>query len=378
MTNEHDIRDALVTIAETDPIDETGGWARITAGIEADAKRRRRHRVLLGGASVAVLGAAAALAVVAAQGDPRPEAVDTSPATQPTVSVPAEATTFPAGFGGSEPIATSGPVPAHPLLVLRQNDETGVTSLLVLDGDSGEILGMPAVEPNFSIGDPAIGPDGTIYFDRETGDSSHIEAIAWGTAEPYAPFDLGDETSSPAVSPDGTSFAYVSAGVTIDGASIVILDVGTGNEVRRLAWPDDAPYEASIHDLEWSVDGTRLLFIASFEGAIPMVVPADAASLAEATNVADLDVLSIGWFGDEVTAVAWCCYPEYTEPRRAHLGDIGSLQPVLGDETVDDFDGNAAGELAVVADGGLTIIGTDGQRRDVIGTASGVFSAELF
>ena len=45
---------------------------------------------------------------------------------------------------------------------------------------------------------------------------------------------------------------------------------------------------------------------------------------------------------------------------------------------MDDFDGNPAGELAVVADGGLTIIGTDGQRRDVIGTASGVFSADLF
>ena len=302
MTNEHDIRDALVTIAETDPIDESSGWAQITAGIDADAKRRRRHRVLIGGAGVAVLGAAAALAVVAAQGDPRPEAVDTSPATQPTVQIePNEATTpFPAGFGGAEPIATSGPVPEHPLLVLRQNDETGATSLFVLDGDSGEILGMPAVEPNFSIGDPTIAPDGTIYFDRETGDSSHIEAIAWGTAEPYAPFGLGDETQSAAVSPDGSSFAYVSDGVTIDGASIVILDVATENEVRRLAWPDDAPYEPSIHDLEWSDDGTRLLFIASFEGAVPMVVPADAASLGEATNVADdLDVLSVGWFGDE-------------------------------------------------------------------------------
>ncbi len=360
--NESELRTALGAIAQADPVDEASGWAAITAAIDADRRRRRRHRIALGGSGLAVAAAAAAaLVVVALDDDPRPEALEVvPPATEPTTA--ATATTAPAETSTTTsvlvegvapaPVATTGPVPARPLLVQRR-DDAGVSYLDVYDADTGELRGTPVVEANFSINDPTIGPDGTIYFDRETGDTSHVEALAWGSVEPFAPFGIGDETNSPAMSPDGSTFAYVEHGVTISPASIVLVDVASGQERGRLTWRADDPdffhTAGSVRDLEWSLDGTRLLFISSYEGAEALVVDADAASLSDATLAVAADVLSVAWSGpDTILALGWCCYPEYDAGRAAYSGPVGVAEN-FGEVDYEHLDAGADGAWVSVS-----------------------------
>jgi WD40-like Beta Propeller Repeat len=386
MNEDTTLRGSLQHIAEDEPVDEHAAWDRITAGIEADRRRRRRMTVVLGGAGLAATAAAAGLLVLALADDPRPEAVEVGPAatdtTAPATSTPATsvpATKLPELTDVPAPVPTSGPVPDHPLLVVRQDG--GVTYLYVLDGDSGELLGTPAIETAFSISDPVITRDGLIAFTRETGDSSHIEMLEWGSTEPSVFGDL-DETGSPAFSPDGLTFAYVEQGVTIPRASIVFVDVATGQEIRRLTWRDDETdffrTNGSVGDLEWSPDGSRLLFISSYEGAEALAIEVDAESLSEAVSAVEADVLAVSWSGpDSVVALGWCCYPEYDGPRQAYAGPFGAAEPAFGDEQFDDIDAASNGEVVLVAGGGLTIVGSEGQRRDVIGTESGVISGDL-
>ena len=307
-----------------------------------------------------------------------PETPTTETAPPETVTPGTSVTDLPTGI--RTPVPTSGPVPEHPLLVVRQ--DAGVTYLYVLDGDSGELLGTPAIETAFSISDPVITREGLIAYTRETGDSSRIEMLEWGTTEPAVFGDL-DEARSPAFSPDGVTLAYVEQGVTIPRASIVFVAVSTGQELRRLTWRDDETdffrTNGSIHDLEWSPDGSRLLFISSYEGAEALTVEVDAESLSEAVRAVEADVLAVSWSGaDSVVALGWCCYPEYDGARQAYAGPVGAADPAFGDEQFDDVDAASNGEVALVAGGGLTIVGTDGQRRDVIGTESGIVSGDLF
>jgi dipeptidyl aminopeptidase/acylaminoacyl peptidase len=383
------LRDSLRHIAEDEPVDESAAWTRISAGIEADRRRRRLTTVVVGGAGLAAAAAAAGLVVLAVAEDPRPEAVEIGPAaTDSTAPATSDSTPETSTTDTSQPelenvpapVPTSGPVPEHPLLVIRQNE--GVTSLYVLDGDSGEVLGTPAIETAFSISDPVITRDGLIAYTRETGDSHRIELLEWGSTEPAVFGDL-DEAQSPAFSPDGSTFAYVEQGVTIPQASIVFVDVDSSQEIRRITWRDDETdffrTNGNLHDLEWSPDGSRLLFISSYEGAEALVVDVDAESLSEAELAVGADVLSVSWSGaDSVVALGWCCYPEYDRPRQGYAGPVGAAEPAFGDEQFDDIDAGSNGEVALVAGGGLTIVGTDAQRRDVIGTESGIVSGDLF
>jgi sugar lactone lactonase YvrE len=346
---------ALTALAEAPGRpDEVAAWTSISARIGGE-RPSRRPVALLSGAAAAV--AAVVAVVVLTQQDERASLevgpVDTPPTmVSPTTTVTQTTSTVP---------APTGVLPGRPLAIVTAGDD--LPRLDLYDADTGELVTRGLASSAHSISDISFGPDGTIYFTEELGDSSTVRSVPWdGSAEPTTPFGAGSETSSPALSPDGATFAYVHQGITTDGSEIVLVDTATGDR-RALRWAADEPdffrTNGTLSGLEWSPDGSRLLFVLSYEGSEPMVVPADATSLTEATPVPDLSAFHVHWSGpDQVIGVHHCCYPEFDEQPELRAVDLttGERTPLEGAGEPVAFDVGADGVIALVrSDGTLAL-----------------------
>ena len=341
--NEQQIRAAMRGIAEADPApDEAAAWQTIRSGIEAE-QRSGRLRTILGVSGLAIAGAAAALVLITSTGDDR-EAVEVIPADTSTTTdnvVPATSTTVttaPTETSGAA--AVLGPLPARPVAVVVAVDGGPSSRLDLYDADTGQLVVRDLARSEFGIDEISIVGE-TIYFTEEFGDSSTVRMVAWdGSAGPATPFDLDTETNGGTLSPDGSEFAYVRHGVTIPQASIGIIDTASG-EQRTLAWAsDDEDFfhtNGSIHGLQWSPDGDRLLFTSSYEGSEVLAVDADAASLSEATPF-ELAAFGAHWLSDDtVIGVRFCCYPDFAEPAEVQrVNEAGDVETV---EVEGDADG---------------------------------------
>jgi hypothetical protein len=234
---EQQIREALRGAAEAPgPADEQAAWRAIQARVAGDTGRRGARTALVA-VGLAVAGAAAAVAIVAISSDDR-QAVDVGPA---------ESTPIP-----------SAARPERSLAVVVEID--GVQRLDLYDADTGALVTEGLAESPHSISDVSVSDDGTVAFTEEFGDSSTIRTVWWdGSSPPVTPYDLeGAETSSPALTVDGTRVAYVHQGITVPRPSIVVVDTETGEQ-----WAVEAEASIrSISDLAYSPSASELFFVA--------------------------------------------------------------------------------------------------------------------
>lgn len=369
------VRELLATVADAPGRpDEDVAWSAVSARITGERRFRRPAAVL---ASAAAAAAVVVGVLLLTQQD-EPETVEVGPVdtpstiASPTTTVPDTTSTVP---------KPSGRRPSRPLAVVTAAGD--LPRLDLYDADTGELVTRGLASTVHSISDISFGPDGTVYFTEEFGDSSTVRSVPWdGSAEPTTPFGAEDETSSPALSPDGATFAYVHQGITTEGSEIVLVDTASGDR-RVLRWASDEPdffrTNGNLHNLEWSPDGSRLLFVLSYEGSEPLVLPADATSLSDATPVPDLSAFHVHWSGpDQVMGLHDCCYPEFDEQPELREVDLttGERIPLEGAGEPTAFDVDTAGVIAIVRSdgtlglfdepgGSLTEIPTDAPVVDV-------------
>ncbi len=359
---EQQVRAALAAVAAAPGApDEQSAWPKIQARMER-ARPSGRRRAVIALSSAAAAGAVVLGIAVLARGDDR-QAVEVGPIESPTTDGNPSPTTAPTTDTSetSLPTPPTAGFPARPLAVVVSED--GMSRLDLHDADTGALVTRGLARSGHSLSQVSFGPDGTVYFTEEFGDSSTVRAVPWdGSAAPVTPFDAGGETSSPALSPDGSTFAYVHQGITTDGGEIVLVDTATG-ERRALRWAEGEPdfflTNGSIEGVEWSPDGSRLLFVVSYEGSDPLVLAADASSLSDAEAVAGLSAFHVHWWGpDRVVGLHSCCYPEFDEQPELRSVELGGQPVALGEagEPI-AFDVDRAGVVALVrADGTVHLL----------------------
>jgi hypothetical protein len=393
------VRDALSALAARGGApDEHEAWERITAAIDATGRSAHRRRAMLAVAGLAVAGSAAAAVVgLAMTDDGERQSVrvvapastpttDRPPSTEPPVtdsdvdtvpSVPPDTGTTGTVVLTPQPTAATGPVPAHPLAAVVVDEAVGATTIEVHDADTGELLGTPAGWTGFGYSDASIAADGTLWFEEELGDSSQVVRVAWGSTEKEVPF--GTETGSPALSPDGRTLAYVHRGITVERQSVRFVDLATGAQTGELFWADDEAdffnVRGRVGNLEWSPDGSRLLFVSSYEDAAAYLLdPATAGTLSDATPLAGGTTVKSHWVGDDrVVVLGTCCYVEY-ESSRALLYEVGGGEPtelsVPGRPVA--VDGRPDGTIAVLTDDGVLHV-VDGPSLELPGAVDFTF-----
>jgi hypothetical protein len=345
---EQQIRDALRGVADAPgPADERAAWDAIRTGIERDTGRRRlRNGVLAGG--IALAGAAAAVAIVVAAGDSE-QSVEMPPATDP-------------------PGVVAG-LPDRPLGVVVEVD--GTQRLDLYDADTGERVTTGLAESVHSIADVSVAPDGTVYFTEEHGDSSVVQAVPWdGSDDPGTPFGAeATETSSPALNGDGSLFAYVHAGITVEQPSVVLVDTGSGER-----WSLSVDAGRSVRDLHFSPSGDELFL--TLDGA-PWVADASPGGLGQPqplANPGDGFVADAAFSADfEVVLLDRCCAPAFEGERTFTATGLDGPSPLElpSADGVARFDIEAGdGTMAVVRDDGSLTVGgrpieIEGSARDV-------------
>jgi dipeptidyl aminopeptidase/acylaminoacyl peptidase len=359
---EHEVRAALQTLADAPGRpDEAAAWDRVQAGITT---RQRTRRLTVAGISGAAAAAALVAAVLMLGSDDDRRSVEVGPS--------GTATTEDDGATTSEPRMPEPGFPSRPLaVVVTEGGEGGASRLDLYDADTGQLVTQGLASSFHSISEVSFSGDGTVYFTEELGDSSTVRAVVWdGTGEPATPFEAGDETSGPALSPDGSTFAYVHQGVTTDGSEIVLVDTATGDR-RALRWAeeDGASEASSLHGLEWSPDGRRLLFVVvGPEDSTVMVLPADATSLGDAVPVDGLSAFRAHWSGpEELVALHECCRPDFAEPKELRRVSLdGASTTIDGAGAPTDFDVDASGTIAIArAEGTVALVAPDGTVTDI-------------
>lgn len=391
MTNDTEprVRDALAALARRGGApDDITAWERITAAVDDDRRSTARRRALFATAGLALVGSAAAVLALVATGDePRQSVRVVSPATSPTTDeAPSPTVTEPPAPTVTEPTtvphtgptvsdqpadpfedvevsAASGPVPAHPMAAVVGADG-GQYYIRVYDGDTGEAIATPVGSTIHGYRDLSFGPDGSLWFAEEFGDTSAVTLVRWGSTEKETPF--GTETLAPAVSPDGTTLAYAHYGVTVERSSIRFVDLATGEQTAELFWRDDDPdffhTNGGLAHLQWSPDGERLLFVSEYEGSEVLVIDPDAASLSEATPLVDGYAADVEWAADgRVVRIDDCCYPEHER------WEVRVHDPATGAVTTPPIDGRP---VAVDArpDGAIVVLTDDGVLHLLDGT----------
>lgn len=394
MTNDTEarVRDALQALADRGGSpDETAAWQRIAGAIDGDRRSSGRRRALLAVAGLAVAGSAAAGVVAVALADrdtqqsvrvvapAEPPATDRTPPTEPPAVVPTPVVEpeLPELPEGPQPTPASGPVPAHPLAVVVSNAAGEDVGIALYDADTGEHLGTPVGRTIFGYSSLSVAPDGTLWFQEGGGDSYWVSSVAWGSTTKETPF--GTETGSPAVSPDGTTIAYVHAGITVERPSVRIVDLASGELVRELFWRDDDPdwfhTRGWIGPVEWSPDGSRLLMVSSYEGSEVLVLdPAAADSLSDATQLVPAAAPDASWAGtDRVVVLDDCCYPEH-ERQEVQVHDLATGQVTVPEVpgVARAVDGRADGVVAVLTEDGVLWL-SDGRTIDLPGATEFAF-----
>jgi hypothetical protein len=337
--------------------DEAAAWERITADIRDERRTtgRRRLYVVVGG--LAAAGAAAAFVVLAGDDEPR-EAVDVRPpATEPVVPT---TTVTPTTLAGLAPLSDLDSYSTA--LAVVNATETGEYSGITVYDDDGSGTVTPVGPTAFSYAEPSVTRDGTLWFTEETGDTSAVTRVPFGTTEKEQPF--GDETRSPAVSPDGSTIAFVHDGVTVERPSIRFVDLATGEQTRELFWADDEDdfflTQGSMRGLEWSPDGTRLLFVNDYEGSEVRVVDPAAATLSASTRLVDADASVAHWLGPlYVVVIDRCCYPDHENHEvRTYNLTTGDYEAYPNDSrTVRDVDGTPDSQLVLLFEDGMVRLG---------------------
>jgi hypothetical protein len=318
---EQEVRDALRSLAERDPI-PGDAWARIAAAIGADDRHRRQVRWGIVGGSGLVLAAAVTIAAVVLAGGSVQQVEVVPAATEPTsASIPSTTTmasTLPATTtttATTTPSVPAGSFPANPFVVLTPD---GTAALLGEDGRYFRDLAGPGVT------DVAVAPGvgtGLIYYTDATGlwqvdyaDAAKRTPIV--VEVPPAPPD--QPGGSVAISPDLKRLAYTKSGV--EQSTIFIRDLGTG-ETREFA---TAPGETDFFlvlgaklDLAWAPDNRRLAFVNRYEGEELYVLDTlSHQTLSDAVRLGELNYSSPAWLdNNRIAALGQCCYPEFVDVK---------------------------------------------------------------
>lgn len=260
------------------------------------------------------------------------------------------------------PTSTPNPagVPAVPLVIAFRD------RLELWDGDTAEPVrvlttagqGRPPVTESYRLGPVSLGA-GAAWFTEYAGpeDQPSIWRVDLATGERML---VVEDADWPAISPDGTRLAYA-AGIgqrPYPGVAqqIGILPIGSDAEAQVIDSYDTGggpPGPATIQHLEWSPDGTRLLFADRYENAIVGVLdPSTNPGLSDAVFLTDENVAPT-WVDDETIATGqYCCYAQEQRP----------LEYVLSDARTGEVIGSAEGadgtplEMAADPNGRLIIL----------------------
>lgn len=208
-------------------------------------------------------------------------------------------------------------------------------------------------------------------------DRDHVFVVAppdqpGGTSEILRiPVDGGDpesiaEGSAPAVSPDGTTLAYITYEERTDAPGapepfLVLQDVDSGERTRLAR---EEPFHF-IPDVEWTTDGSGLVFTAGEIHTGLYAVDRGADSLDEARRLGpdlDDDPATTSWgpvaaFGeDRLAVVETCC--DVPREERWHLVEVdlaeGAVTSDLRDERLEvtHLDSDAGADALLMVEGG--------------------------
>lgn len=209
---------------------------------------------------------------------------------------------------------------------------------VVLDGRSGEVRRV--LVEGIDVDDPAsnaiaVSPDReTVYVVRPGSTHSDAQIVrvdaAGGSPETLT------QGHSPAISPDGTTLAYVrfedTAGPGHPDPTIRLRTLSTGQE-RRIGGGD----VYGIWDLAWTGDGTRIAFTAGEVKTGVHVLARSATSLTEAKRLGpestDASWDEIATLGDDRLAVIErCCNLPAENPERWRVLEVDATTGAVGGE----------------------------------------------
>ncbi len=329
-------------------------------GLRLPGARRRAAVRALAVSSVMLVGG---LMLALFDGDDGTNIV-TAPQAPATPAVPVDAVALPVGT---------------PPAILALAPDTGVVALL----DPAHGTPVRVLATHHPPGDglvlqgAALTPDRRHAFYSLAGDCGEGSIYRVPTDRRSTPHRIGSGIS-PAVSPDGRWLAFAAPGrQRPDGTRgchnvVVIHDLRSGEERRRIRFPDDEEHraaffaDAAFTRLAWAPDSRRLAITHSFEG--------DSVSVLDTVNARDLsettEVVVPGGGGDSrhptwqagsgrlavVNSAFACCFDDdYTGPARTLLMDVDTrtaldLLPEGMAPAWLDFD--ATGEHLLYADGG--------------------------
>ncbi|MGH9036096.1 MAG: YncE family protein [Acidimicrobiia bacterium] len=322
------------------------------------ARRRAAVRAVSVSAVVVIVGVA--LAAFADRGHTR---IVTAPQAPAVPAVPLDDVTLPVGT---------------PPAILALSPDTGVVALLnSATGVPVRVLATHPLARGLVLQGAALTPDGRNAYYSLVGGCGEGSVYRVRTDRRSTPHRIGSGIS-PAVSPDGHWLAFAAPGrLRPDGTPgchnvVVVHDLRSGEEVRRIRFPDDEEHrsgffaDAAFTRLSWAPDSRRLAVTHSYEGDSVSVL--DTVAARDLTETAEVVVPGGG--GDSrhpawqaatgrlavVNSAFSCCYDDdYTGPPRTLAMDVENrtavdLLPEGMVPTWLDFD--PTGEHLLYADGG--------------------------
>jgi hypothetical protein len=214
-----------------------------------------------------------------------------------------------------------------------------------------DVVGPDTGGADFMTGEVAVAPDGTGVYFATMGDEEGMRRLMFAPLDGGAPRDLGPGWD-PVPSPDGTRLAYVACTAERCGESLVVRDLGTGDETTVGA-PD------SLLTVEgWLADGRLAvnLYAPGETVSIRMVDPERPPPLLDqATEVVPPRAGATWWAvgGTHATTGGLlveeaCCRPDAERSR------VISVDPETG------------AELASVADGAWWLADSDASGRNFL------------